>query len=78
MKKAADITLSEVRKKINDVKQGLAVMDGLNKLRQVRKAAMESKGTVFFFCFIDTPLLYEQWTLAHRFLFVHRLTKIQT
>ncbi len=48
MKKAADITLSEVRKKINDVKQGLAVMDGLNKLRQVRKAAMESKGITFW------------------------------
>ena len=51
-------------------------MDGLNKLRQVRKAAMESKGTIFC-CFIDTPLLYEQWSLVQRFLFVHHLTKIQ-
>ena len=44
MKTAADVTLSEVRKKLSEARKCKEVLDRLTKLRQVRKDAMERMG----------------------------------
>ena len=44
MKAAADATLSEVRKKLNEARRCKEVLERLTKLRQVRKDAMERMG----------------------------------
>ena len=60
MKKAADKTLLEVRKKISDAQQSLKLLTQLRKLRNLRKDQAERKGYstysvpihFFFFSFL--------------------------
>ena len=44
VKKAADKTLSEVRKKLADANKSLELIKAVTKLRAARKDSMQSKG----------------------------------
>ena len=44
MKKSADRSLAEVRRKVNDAKQMIDTLKALAKLRELRKDAAKKKG----------------------------------